>query len=131
MQKQLGWLSGGLLGLLVGILIASPTENALSAGTSGKELQSRCRFYPSAIPSTANCLAYIDGSLEVLRAMRKRDKRKTSCEVESETDDLFYKTFINYLNENFNELQNDATTLIVRVYDKMFACNRASGRITQ
>ena len=51
-----------------------------SADMNGRELQLKCRFYPSAIHLTEVCLALYRWQPEMFRALNKVNKPKKTCE---------------------------------------------------
>lgn len=94
------------------------------AEMTGNDLKQYCSFYPQHTESTAACVGYITGTLDMARGVDKLLKLNLACEPPGVTGDQLIAMAIKYLNDNAEQLHGVAAGLVWNMYVKTFPCQK-------
>jgi hypothetical protein len=111
------WLIGAISGGLA---------STASAEMTGNDLKGYCQFYPRHTESTAACVGYINGSLDMTRGLNKMLKGQIACEPPGVTGDQLIAMTIKHLSDHPGDLHFTAASLILDMYTKAFPCKKSS-----
>jgi hypothetical protein len=97
--------------------------SAARAEFTGHDLEDACSLYPQHAETTAMCMGYIAGTLDMVRGFDKTFKVRTACEPPGVTGDQLIKMTIKYLRDHPAQLHFTAASLIWNMYTETFPCN--------
>jgi hypothetical protein len=107
------------------VVICTAASPAM-ADMTGNDLKGYCQFYPRHTESTALCLGYINGSLDMTRGLNKMFNGQIVCEPPGVTGEQLIAMAIKYLSDHPEELHFSAASLVLNMYTKAFPCKKKS-----
>ena len=111
---------------LLSVILLCLTASIARADMTGNDLKEYCQFYPRHTESTALCMGYIGGSLDMTRGLNKMFNNALLCEPSGVTGDQLIAMVIKYLSDHPEQLHFSAASLILNMYTNAFPCPKKS-----